>query len=824
MDRWLQDFRFAIRTLTRQPAFTFIAVLTIGLAIGANSSIYSVVRAVLLRQLPYQSPEELVVVWANLTARDRPKFPLSPPDLEDMRNQTSQFAGFAGITTFQQALTGGDGVPEQVDMAGVTANFLELLGVQPIVGRGFTPDEDDPIGPNVAPGAAPPQTVLISEGLWTRQFGRASDIVGRSIEINNNPVQVIGVLPEDVAILFGPGSGLVNRVDLWTTVRLNVAAWPTRANVIWRVVGRMKPGVSIETARADIERLSNSLLESDPRRQTSGWRMEVFPMIDDLTAHVKPTLWPLFGAVGFVLLIACANVSNLFLARASTREREFAIRSALGGARQRIVRQLMVESGVVALAGGLLGLALSWGGIRLLLALRPANLPRLDSVGIDGSVMGFTLLAAVVSAFLFGLVPAYQASNPQISGVLKDRGRSAMQKGHRVFRNSLVVAQVALSVVLLIGAGLMVRSFVAQQRVELGYQPGGLLTFQLNVPGQRYPTPQLLSFYRQLEDQVRSVPGVTSVSAAFPIPLIDAQFNGRYGPPEALGDETRYGQADYRSVRPGYFDVMGTRLLEGRTFTEADFRDSAQVVVIDRKLAGILWPGRSAVGERMLIRATTLEPQFVEVIGVVEHQRSAGVAIEGPEQVFLTDTYMGTPGFNYWVIRTTIDPVSLVPQVRRVLQGLDPQLPLSDIRTMTDRVDEAMTGARFSLVLIGVFGSIALVLAAVGIYGVLSFTVRQRTAEFGVRMALGADTSTILRLVVRQGLTLTGIGLGVGLLAGFWATRLMGNLLVGVSPNDPLTYAVMTTLFVVAALGASYAPARRATRVDPVVALREEGE
>jgi putative ABC transport system permease protein len=482
----------------------------------------------------------------------------------------------------------------------------------------------------------------------------------------------------------------------------------------------------------------------------------------------------------------------------------------------------MVESGVIAAAGGALGLLLAFGGIKLLVALRPANLPRLDTVGIDGSVLGFTAIAAVLSAFLFGLIPAFQASQPKISQVLKDRGRSAVHKGHRVFRNTLVVAQVALSVVLLIGAGLMIRSFRAQQNVALGYQPDGVLTFNLQLPGNRYPAPQRQEFFRSFTDRLGAVPGVTHVSAATPIPLIDAQFTGRYGPPEALGDETRYGQADYRTVLPAYFETMGTRLIEGRVFNDADFRDSAQVVDIDRKLASILWPGRSAVGERMLIRANTLESEFVQVIGVVEHQRSHGVAAEGPETVYLTSTYVGTPANNFWIIRSSLDPVSLIPQVRAALGEMDQQLPISDVRTMADRVDEAMTGARFALVLIGVFGGVALILAAVGIYGVLSYTVRQRTAEFGVRMALGADSSSIRRLVVRQGLALTGMGIAAGLLAGFWVTRLMGNLLVGVSPNDPTTYLTMTALFVVAAVGASYAPARRATLVDPVVALRDE--
>lgn len=824
MDRWMQDLRFAFRTLSRQPAFTIIAVLTIGLAIGANTSIYSVVRGVLLKDLPYERSEQLVVVWANLTARERPKFPISPPDLEDLRSQSTQFQDFAGVTTFQQSLTGGDDAPERIDIAGVTANFLDLLGVRPALGRGFTPDEDDPFGPDVNPQNAPAQSVLISHGLWQSQFGGATDVVGRSIQVNNNNAQVIGVLPEHFGIHFGAGSGLATDIDMMFALRINVANWPARRNVIWRVIGRMKEGVAIEAARADVSRISAEMVSNDSQRRTAGYQLDVIPMIDDLTAEVRPFVWPLFGAVAFLLLIACANVSNLFLARASAREREFAIRTALGGARSRLVRQLMVESAVVAFAGAALGLLLAVGGIRLLVALRPANLPRLDTIGIDGSVLVFTLAAAAVSAFLFGLVPALQASRTGFSQVLKERGRSAMGKGQKLFRSGLVVAQVALSVVLLVGAGLMVRSFIALQGVELGYRPEGLLTFNLQLPGNRYTPEQREVFYRDFQDRLRAMPGVTHVSAGNPLPLMDVVSSTRYGPPAALADESLYGQADLRTVRFGFFETMGTRLVEGRVFDEADHRDSTLHAVVDRKLAGILWPGRSAIGERMLIRANTLEPQFVQVIGVVEHQRSAGLGADGPEGYYLTDRYMGNNGNFFWLVRTSLDPIALVPQARDHLLAMDPTLPMADTRTMEDRVNEAMTGARFSLVLIGMFGVIALVLAAVGIYGVLSFTVRQRTGEFGVRMALGADARSVLLLVMRQGLMLTGVGLVLGLVLGFWATRLMRTLLVGVSPNDPLTFVVMATFFVLAATGAILIPARRATLVSPAVALREDGD
>jgi predicted permease len=822
MDRWMQDIRYAIRTLTRQPGFAAVAILTIGLAIGANTSIFSVVRAVLLRDLPYERPEQLVVVWANLTARDRPKFPVSPPDLEDLRNQTTTFASFAGITTFQQPLTGGDGPPEQIDVAGVTADFFDVLGVQPALGRFFAPEDDDPIGPNVDPQSLPAPNVVISHALWQRQFGGRADVIGQTLELANQAGTVIGVLPAGFEIHFGAGSALTKSADAWIALRIDVAAWPARRNVIWRVVGRMKEGVGIEAARADVTRISNELVAADELRQTAGYRLDVFPMIEDLTADVRPIVWPLFGAVAFVLLIACANVSNLFLARASAREREFAVRTALGAARHRIVRQLMVESGIIALAGAALGLVLAFGGIRLLAALQPANLPRINTIGIDATVLGFTLGAAVLSAFLFGLVPALQVSRPAFAQVLKDRGRNAVSKGQKLFRHSLVVVQVALSVVLLIGAGLMVRSFVAMRNQDLGYRPEGLLTFRLTLPNNRYPDPQKLVFFREFEDRLRAVPGVTGVGAATPIPLLGTESSGRYGPPAALADGSLYGQAEFRVVLPGYFDVMGTRLVEGRLFDEADHRDSALHVLVDRKLAAKLWPGASAVGERMLVRVTTLEPQFVTVVGVVEHERAQSVGREGTETVYVTNSYVGTNGDFYWIVRTSLDPAGLVPQVRAHLAQLDPALPIADVRPMSERVAQAGSSVTFSLVLITIFGLIALFLAAVGLYGVLAFTVRQRTGEFGVRMALGADARSILMLVVRQGLMLTGIGLGAGLIAGFWATRLLDSMLVGVSANDPLTFALMAAVLGAAAVWASYLPARRATRVDPAVALRAD--
>lgn len=822
MDSILTDLRYALRSLYGNRGLAAVALLTIALGIGANSAIFSVVRAVLLRPLPYQHPEELVVVWSNLVARDLPKFPLSPPDLRDFQEQLTRFDDFAGVATFTQTLTGADGPAEQIQVGGITWNFFRVLGVSPARGRDFLPEDGAPLTQDVDPTTLPPTAVVLSHELWQRRFGGDPDIVGQTLEVNQNPVQVAGVLPAGFRIYFGPGAGLAEEVDLWTVLRIDVDAWAARRNVIWRVVGRMSKGTTVAQAQAEMDALAARFREDDNLRETAQMRLDVVPMIEDLTAGIRPVVLALLGAVVFVLLIACANVSNLLLVRAVAREREFAIRSAMGGPRSRLLRQLLLESGVLAAGGGLLGLGVAVGGIRLLLALRPANLPRMDTVGIDPWVLGFTTAATLASALIFGIVPALEASRPRVADALRDRGLSSVLGRQRLFRNGLVVGEVALSVMLLIGAGLMIRSFVALHRVDPGYDTADLLTFQLSLPGNRYSNAEREVFQRTLKERLTALPGAVSFTGVFPLPLVETLFSGRYGPEAALTDESLYGQATYRVVLPGYFETMGTRIVEGRVFTEAEHADSSLVVVIDDKLARILWPGESAVGKRMLVRATTLDPQFVEVIGVVGHERSQTLAADGQETVYLTDRYAGGPRALHYVLRTSTDPTALMGPVRRVVEEMDPQLPVADMRTMEARVQQAMTGTRFALVLIGVFGLIALVLASIGIYGVLAYSVRHRTAEIGVRMALGAQAQSILGLVVRQGLGLTAVGLGAGLLAGFWATRLMTSMLVDVAPTDLPTFGAMAGVFVLVAAVACWIPARRATRVDPMTALRSE--
>lgn len=822
MSELMRDLKYAIRSLLRQPAFAAITIGTVALAIGANTAIFSVVQGVLLEPLPYENPGRLVVIWANLTNRDVPKFPVSPPDLRDMQEQGTRFEGLGGVITFTQTLTGGDGEPEIVEVAGTTSNLLEVLGVDPILGRGFEPADADPVPPNTDASAIPPAVVILSNELWQRRYGGDREVIGRSIEINNNASIVVGVMPPRTQLHFGVGT-LTQQIDIWTPLRIDVAAWPARRNVVWAVVGRMRDGVSIAEARAEMDAIGTRLRTDSNLRETAGWQLDLREMRAELTEEVRPVLLALFGAVGFVLLIACANVSNLFLVRASSREREFAVRASLGGSRGAVVRQLLLESGVLAASGGALGLLLAVGGNRLLLALRPTNLPRLEAIGLDLPVLGFTALASLLAALLFGLFPALKVSNPRLTDALKDRGRSSSLASQRRFRSAIVVTEVALSLVLMVGAGLMIRSFIELQRVDPGFDPENVLTFNVALPGNRYSAVERRSFFDQFDAELATLPGVTKVALATTVPLqTTLAALGRYGPLEAATDESLYGQAAFRAIRPGYFETMRTALIEGQLFSPEHFTDSTSVVLVDEVLAARLSPNQSPVGQRILIRLNTLDPVEVEIIGVVRHQRGPSLARDGTEGIYVTHLYAGTPGNVAYAVRTSADAGGLIPQVRRALRGLDPLLPLSDVRTMESRVADAMTETRFALVLIGVFGLIAMTLAAIGIYGVLSHIVRQRVGEIGVRMALGAEASAILRLVLRQAALLTGVGVVIGLVASVWTTRLMQGMLVGVEPVDLATYALVALGFLAVSALASLPPVRRATKVDPVVALRED--
>jgi putative ABC transport system permease protein len=586
------------------------------------------------------------------------------------------------------------------------------------------------------------------------------------------------------------------------------------------VIGRLKTGVTLHQAQSQVARIAADLNHRFPIKATAGMQFRLEPMQQDLVADVRPVILALMCAVIFLLLIACANVANLLLVRASWRQRELAVRAALGGSPWRLVRQMLAESLVIAAAGAMVGLVLASLGIKLLIAIGPPNLPRMDSIDIDPVVLAFAILAALLAAAIFGIVPALRAARPNLMDTLRASGRTAGLSAGSLLRNAVVIAEVALSFVLLIGSGLMLRSLIALQRTDPGYDAHGILTFFLPVNGNQ--ATQRAAFVRQLRERLSALPGVQSVSAASPLPLEGGPNNGRWGTEEALIDPGKFHQADFHIVLPGYFETLRTRLIAGRTFTDADNLPDRKLIVVDQKLAAIAFPGRSAIGRRILARVTTPEAEWFEIIGVVAHQRNASLAREGPETIFFTDAYAGSGNVTRWIIRVPGDPTRLAPAVRAEVARIDPHLAVAEMQPMEAFVERAQAQTRFALVLIGVFAGIAALLAAVGLYGVLSAAVRQRTAEIGVRMALGAAPSTIFQLMVGQGLRLSAAGIAVGLFAAFGLTRVMISLLVGVAPTDPATFVAMAALFFLIAAIASWLPARRAAALDPTTALREE--
>ena len=824
MDTLLRDIAFATRTLRRTPAFTLVAAATIALGIGACTAIFSVVNAVLLRPLPYADADRLVLVWGDMLARDVFDFPFPPADFHDLRERGTLFDEFAAIATGRQTVSGDEGEPEQVRAAGVTPNFFRLLGGRIIAGRDFTPADGTP--PPQPPAGArpvgppPPLQVagILSHGFWHRRYGGDPGVIGRTIDVNNQKVEIVGVLAPGFEVLFPPGTNIDRLPDVYSAFRIDYAAG-SRINVFLRVIGKLKPGVTLAAAQAQLDALAADLRREYPIKEAAGLRFRVMPMHTDLVQDVRPTLLALLGAVVFVLLIACANVANLLLVRATGRERELAVRTALGGSRWRLVRQLLAESALLAGIGAVLGVALAAVGIRLLTALQPGDLPRIDAVAIDPAVLAFTAAAAIFAALVFGLVPAVRASRTDIATALRETGRTAGVAAGRALRSGVVVAEVALSFVLLIGSGLMLRSFAALHQVDPGFDPAGVLTFIAQARGNEA---QRIAFMQQVRERIGALPGVTGVAAATPLPLDGGIGNARWGPEAAASDPDLFQQAQVHIVLPTYFETMRARILAGRVFTEAENVETTPSVVIDEVLARKAFRGESPIGKRLLIRVRTNEPEWFEVIGVVAHQRHTTLAAEGREALFFLDGQLGHGAANRWVVRTAGNPLALASAVRAEIAQIDPLVALGEVQPMRALVSRAMGPTRFTLVLIGIFAAIAAVLAAIGLYGVLATVVRQRTAEIGVRMAFGAPPRTIQGLFVGEGLKLSLLGIGLGVLAAFALTRVMTNMLVGVAPTDPLTFATMAALFVAIAGIASWLPARRAARLDPTYALREE--
>lgn len=826
----IKNLAIASRILWKHPAFTVTAVLTIALGVGASTAIFSVTNAVLLRPLPYKDPGRLVIGGMDLRKRNVHDLPFSNADYIDLREGTKAlFTDMAGVFTGRMVVAREDGTPEQIRYAVVTTNFFQLTGAKILYGRDFTPQDglpQPPAPPADSQNAATtrlPQFAILSYEYFRRRYGANQAIIGHTMTFTGRFGPVIaGVLAPGFHLYFPPSADVEAAPDIWIANRLDYDAANRKSFSIFPI-GRLKDGASLANAQSAADQVAAQARKDFPISGSSGYSIVLEPIRQHLVAEVRPAILALMGSVIFLLLIACANVANLLLVRASFREHEFAIRAAMGASRWRLILPLLTEACLLAAMGTVLGLGLGWAGIHELRVLAPANLPLLDDVRIDGVVLAYTALAGLAAAAIFGIAPAWRASQPALMNVLRGTSRTAGLASGASLRNLVVMAEVALSFVLLIGSGLMFRSFMELQRVDPGFDPHNLMTLQLVGAPLRLQTPEERAVLMgQIAQRLRAIPGVQSVTASFPFPLTGEFSPIRWGTDEALKDPSRFQATEFQVVLPGYFETMRTPVLDGRTFTDEDNLPGRNRVVIDDKLAKKAFPGESAVGKRILIRIRTPEPEWVEVIGVVAHQRTTSLSEPGREQVYFADAFMGSGFVRSWAIRTSGNAGNYSEEVRAAIKGIDSHLLITNMETAESVVNRAQAGTRFSLLLISVFALIAVTLAGIGLYGVLSTVVRQRTAEIGVRMALGAERGDILRLIVLQGLRLSVVGIVIGVVAAFGLGRVITAMLVGVKPTDPATFAGVTVVFLAISTLAAWIPARRASILDPTKALREQ--
>jgi predicted permease len=813
-----QDVVFGARMLRKSPAFTIIAVLTLSLGIGATTAIFSVVNGVLLRSMPYRDPSRLAIIWNDYGNQGQSLPAVSPPDFKDYRERSRLMDFAAGGGTGGGTLTlddpSGGTRPQQFDMASVTTNFFPLLGVEPALGRNFSAEEGALNGPKV---------VIMSKRLWRNTFHSDPSLVGRSIQLNGNPYTVVGILPAQFRLLLPAEAFQLRDSDLWVPQQIDYAAFPRNLTFL-SVFARLKPGANMPQAQAEMDGIAEQLRNENEIHKESGLRIRVVPMQFDVVKSVQPTLITLLVAVGFVLLIACGNVANLLLARATRREREMAVRSALGATRGRLVRQIMSESVLLAILGSLGGLLVAQLGLSLLIQLHPAGLPRLDDIRIDGTVLAFTLGACVLTALLFGWIPTVQALNLNLSDALKDAARGSSDGRGQSARRLLVVSEFALSLVLLIGAGLLIRSFIALQHVWPGFDSQNVITLRLKIPAARYPKSEDINrFSRELERKLTALPGVESTGSISQLPFTGSGPMMPYAYDEKTSAKWESLSADCRSVSPGYFPTMGAQLLSGRFFNEADDPNHPRVLIVDRTLAQRAWPGENAIGKKLEIEVTEPEDKriWATVVGVVANVRIYDLTRDVREQIYLP--YAQEPWSNYAVtIKVKNNSASVLNQVEQQVRALDAGVAVRNLQPFDDYVDDARAPMRFNLILIGIFGAIALVLASVGLYSVMAYSVSQRAHELGIRIAIGASPRDILRLVLGQGVRLTLIGAVVGLVASLVVTRALASWVYGVSVTDPLTFIAVPVVLAGVAILACYIPARRAMRVDPIIALRYE--
>jgi putative ABC transport system permease protein len=806
MDNLRSDIRYALRSLSKRPGFTFIAVLTLALGIGANTAIFSAINALLLKPLPFPELDRVVAVWDKMPSRGVLHNEVAMANYLDLKAQNQSFDQLAIYRWWSANLTGVD-TPERIQGFLVSANYLDAIGIKPIMGRNFYPEENQPGKDRVA---------IITHSLWQRRFGGDPNIVNKTITINTIVRTVVGVMPE--RFNFPKGA------EIYAPLPMTPEVMSSRGNHSYYIVGRLKPNVSIESAQADTDNITARLEQQYPETN-KGWGATVFPIVADTVRLYDTPLWVMMGAVGFVLLIACANVANLMLARASGRQREIALRAALGASRWRIIRQLLTESVIVALAGGAVGILIGFWGIDALRAANPGEAakyaPGWYQLGINFPTLAFTLGLSLFSGIVFGLAPALQVSKPNLNDSLKEGSRQTSGSSHYL-RSSLVVFEVALSLMLLVGAGLLARSFLSLLKTDPGFNPDNVLTLNLVLPGAKYrEQPQRAAFYNDLVQRVKAYPGVESAAAVNYLPLGGANSSDSYlveGVPEpAPGDEN---EGRYRVCTPDYFRTMGIPLLKGRSFTDQDKAGTTPVVVVNETLARKHWAGEDPIGKRIRFYGPPERMQWMEIVGVVED-------VKHELNLPVTPEYYLPHAQDPWnamvlVARTRVEPGSLASALRQQVWAIDRDQPVFDIRTMQEVRSTSVALYSFSSVMLAIFAAVALVLASVGIYGVMAFAVTQRTQEIGIRMALGARALDVLKLVVKHGMKLAVLGIVIGL-AGSWAiTRFMEKLLVDVQPTDLLTFSVVSVFLLLSAFVACYLPARRATKVDPLQALRHE--
>lgn len=822
MSTFAQDIRYALRVFAQNPGFAVAAVLSLAIGIGANTSIFSVANALLIRPLPYADASRLVILWNRSPGLNITEDWFSTAQYLDIKNGHKGFEQLAIAIGGNYNLT-GYGEPERVGVIRVSSNLLPTLGVRPARGRLIAPEEDSP---------GRPATALLTDGMWARRYGRDPQMIGKSITINGLPYEVAGILPPSFSLprevlptLYG-----TEQADIFLPLPLAPDASQIRTGEDYNIVGKLKPGVALAQAQAEMDTITARLRHDYPQNYppNGGLTFSIVPLQEQVVGNVRRSLLVLLASVGFVLLIACANVANLLLSRAVARQQEIAVRAALGATRAHLLRQLLTESVLLALCGGLLGILLSVVSVKWMHVLGTKSIPRLQDVGIDGSVLLFTLLLSGFSGILFGLAPALRASRLDWNSALKDTSRASVGTnaiwGHgNHLRRLLVISELALSVVLLIGAGLLIRSFYRLQNVQPGFHPQNVLTFDLTLTGKRYGDKQLiLNTYRQLWDRLEHLPGVSASGGITSLPLSQAfawtpiTVEGRTPLP---GEQ--FLNADERIVGGHYFQAMGIPLRRGRFFNEQDDLSKPRVVLVDEYMAEQLWPGQDPVGKRIHIVELKSDDPWQTVVGVVGRVKQDALDSDPRIAFYLPHTQFPSRALTV-ALHSGSDPAALVSAVRTELRTLDPDLPIYYVRTMQQRVDESLARRRFSMLLLGVFAGVALVLATIGIYGVVAYLVSQNTREIGIRVALGATQRDILSMIVRHGMTLAFSGVAIGLTGAFLLTRLLRSLLFGVAVTDPVTFVGISVLLAFIALLASYIPARRAAQIDPMVSLRCE--